>query len=211
MRTKVAMSGLSQSSDALMRRMEKANTVAMRECTDGLKEELRDQVFAAGLGRRLAFTWQGEPRPKSGSRLNPYGIVFSKAPKIISLFATGAVIRPVNGSNFLWIPTSAVPHRRGRGAKGRMTPAEVERYYNTDIYVRRGRRGNYLAFVDASAARSTKRFGKATKGPRRKVAEPILVFTLVRQVMGRKLFDPDAAFTRWSARYPGLVEKHWKD
>lgn len=211
LRTRAVMTGLADVLDDGLERWAKANTAAMGEARDGLKEEYRDQVFAAGLGRKLAYTWQGNVYPKSGASLEPSAYVFSKAPKIIGLYASGATIRPVNGSRFLWIPTQAVPRRRGRGAKGRMTPEEVERYFNTDIFIRRGRNGHFLAYVAASSARSRHRAGQATKGPRARPVKPILVFTLARSVKGRKALDLDGPADRWAARYPALVEKHWRD
>lgn len=210
LRQTVKMGGLADVLGEGLVNLERANTAAMREAAAGLKDEYRDQVFEAGLGRQLAYTWQGEAYPKSGTSMEPAAYVFSKAPKIISLFATGAVIRPVNGSKYLWIPTDAVPRRRGRGAKSRMTPEEVERYFNTDIYVRRGRGGRNLAYVNASPARSRRRSGQATKGPRRRVEQPILVFVLVRQVQGRRKLDLEGPAQRWAARFPSLVEKHWR-
>lgn len=210
MRVKAAVTGLDAVLTDGLADFERANTDAMKEARDGLKDEMRDQVFGAGLGRRLAYTWQGEVYPKAGTSLEPSAYVFSKAPRILSLFATGAVIRPVNGSRYLWIPTDRVPRRRGRGNQTRMTPEEVERFYNTDIYVRNGRGGVKLAYVNASANRSRRRTGAATRGPRRSEAKPIHVFTLVRSVQGRKLLDLDGPAQRWAARYPGLVEKHWR-
>jgi hypothetical protein len=205
------MTGLREVLDGTLEDFERANTAAMREAAAGLKEEYRDQVFGAGLGRKLAYTWQSEAYPKSGASMEPAGFVYSKAPKIISLFASGAVIRPLHGSRYLWIPTAAVPRslRGGRGAKAKMTPEEVERHYNTDIFVRRGRGGNYLAYVMASPARSRRRRGAATRGPRARPEQPIHVFTLVRQVQGRKLLDLEGPAQRWAARYSALVEKHW--
>lgn len=215
MRTSASMVGLGAVLDDGLARFEAATTKGVREATTGLKEELREQTEAV-LGRRLAFTWQGNVYPKGGTSLEPAGFVYSKAPKIISLFATGATIRPLNGREYLWIPTAAVPRARGgRGGRARMTPEEVERAFNTDIYVRRGRNGNFLAFVDVIKGRSTKRPGyrPATKGrlAQGRRVEALHVFTLVRQVAGRKLLDLTGPAQRWGGQVPALIEKNFKE
>lgn len=216
-RISATLEGLDEALAYGLDRFEHAVTDGVREGTAGLKEDLRDQVEAAGLGRRLAYTWQADVYPDKGASLDAAGYVYTKAPKIMNLFATGATIRPHDGNNFLWIPTDAVPRARGarRGSKQKMTPEEVEREFNADIYVRKGRNGRFLAFIDVVRAKSRNRPGyrPATKGRLRqgRVAEPVLMFTLARNVKGRKEVDLDAAANRWGARTPALIEKNWRE
>jgi hypothetical protein len=44
--------------------IERAVTSGMRDATDGLKQDLREDVVAAGLGRRLSRTWRGKTFPE---------------------------------------------------------------------------------------------------------------------------------------------------
>jgi hypothetical protein len=46
--------------------IERAVTSRMRDAADGLKRDLREDVVAAGLGRRLSRTWRGKTFPEVG-------------------------------------------------------------------------------------------------------------------------------------------------
>ena len=62
-------------------------TAAMRDVVKGMKDDLREQVRRAGMGNKLAYTWQGDAYPKSGKSLSPSAYVFSKAPRIVGAHA----------------------------------------------------------------------------------------------------------------------------
>ncbi|MFN3943897.1 MAG: DUF6441 family protein [Allosphingosinicella sp.] len=207
------MSGVAQVLRGGLSDIAQAMSLGMDDATQGLKEEYRAQVRAAGLGNRLAGTWQGRTYPQARFSLEPAAFVWSKAPKIISLFATGAIIRPVNGSNFLWIPTDAVPksNKNRRGNNARMTPEEVERHFNADLYVRKGNNGNFLAFLNLFQPRSGKGFLPADRrrGRQGSAAKPVLMFVLTRSVQGRKLLDLEGPARRWGAQVPALVRRRW--
>jgi hypothetical protein len=199
-----------------------AELAAIEEATLGLKEELRAQTRAAGLGSRLPTTWQGRIYPNKGDIRGPAGFVWSQAPRIISLFAYGGTIAPHGGSNYLWIPTDAVPLStsgpRGstrRGGKSKMTPSEVEYHFNQDLFVRRGKNGHFLAFLNLITAKSRKRPGFRQPTRRRvaagRKAEPVLMFVLVRNLTFRKRIDLEGAANRWGARLPDLIEKNWRE
>ena len=93
---------------------ETAVTDGMRDATEGLKAELRQQVVGASLGTKLANTWRSEVYPKNGTSLRAAGYVFSKAPDIVSAFEDGTVIRSQKGF-WLAIPTPAA----GKGVGGK--------------------------------------------------------------------------------------------
>lgn len=187
-----------------------AATAAMRETMPIAKQELRDQVTSAGLGQRLANTWRGEVYPKDRRALNPAGYIWSNAPDIIDSFMRGATIRPVNGAQFLWIPTKNVPRARGRvGRKGNnlkggaLTPEECENRFNTDFVVLRGRAGRLLAFMDLLAAKNRRGFRPATRarlaqGRQRKLT---LMFVLTPTARMPKLLDVDKVADRWTERF----------
>lgn len=206
MRLKAEITGLSAALDAELFRIERAITGAMKDATDGLKDALRGQVQAAGLGDRLAKTWRGEVYPKGTTSLEPAGYVWSKAPRIIAGFAGGATIYP-KASSYLAIPTERVPRGRGRGFKARMSPEEVEHHFNQDLTLLRGKRGQILGFVDVVEARSRTRRGlrqatpgRLAQGRQRKL---VLMFIFVRRVRLPRLLDLQQAANQWGARVPG--------
>ncbi|MEC7932379.1 MAG: DUF6441 family protein [Pseudomonadota bacterium] len=194
-------------------------TIIMREEASGLKEELRQQVTGAGMGARLARTWQAQVYPKGGRSLNPAGYVYSKAPQIIQAFTDGATIRPVNGGKWLWIPTGNVPARRRAGnyvssmrrrANGtKMTPEEVELHFNAELdVVIEGGKG--LAFIDVVAGlRGGYRQATAGRVAGRRKAEPVLMFTLVKAVKMPRLLELDAPARRAAARIARRMADRW--
>jgi hypothetical protein len=93
--------------------IERAVTPGMRDAADGLKQDLREDVVAAGLGRRLSRTWRGKTFPEVGESAEAAAYVSSRAPKIVDAFDRGAVIRSARGL-LLAIPTAAAG-KSGRG------------------------------------------------------------------------------------------------
>ena len=82
---------------------EAAVTAGVSEIATKIKDDLRGQVTNAGLGARLAKSWQAKVYPKGKKSLEAAGWVYSKAPKIIRAFNDGAVIKSKDGW-FLAIP-----------------------------------------------------------------------------------------------------------
>ncbi len=170
----------------------------MAEGVAELKADLRDQVTRAGLGERLARTWRSAVYPSAGESLDPAGVVSSKAPRIVSSFADGATIRPVNGSRFLAIPTENVPRGRGRGQRAKMTVFEVETHFNQDLVLRPGRNGSIVGFVHVLAGRSGRGFRRKTAGrvAQGRKSKLVPMFVFVRQAKAAKLLDLPAAAGR---------------
>jgi hypothetical protein len=186
----------------------RASSVAMSAVTDGLKQELRNQVTSAGLGTRLANTWRGNTYPKGRPSLDPTSFVWSKAPKIIDAYDRGATIVPLDGRRYLAIPTQNVPSK-GRGR--RMTPLDVETSFNQDLIIRKGKNGHLLAFINAVAAQSARGWRRATPGRLAKGRDVklVLMFVLVRQVGVAKRLDIQAAADAWAERVPELIDQAW--
>lgn len=181
-----------------------AATTAMRECSTGLKNELRDQIKSAGLSARLANTWRGNTYPQNRRSVTPAGYVYSNAPAIIDSFTSGATIVPVNGGKYLAIPTKNVPRATGRrGATRKMTPQQVEDAFNQDLFFRRGKGGHVLAFISAVRSKNKKGWRRGTKGrlAQGRDVQPVLMFTLVPSVRMPKKLDLDGPAARWAAEF----------
>ena len=81
--------------------IERAVKSGMRDAADGLKQDLREDVVAAGLGGRLSRTWRGKTFPEMGESAEAAAYVWSRTPKIVDAFDRGVVIlrlRPVPGN-----------------------------------------------------------------------------------------------------------------
>ncbi|SFK41656.1 DUF6441 family protein [Caulobacter sp. UNC279MFTsu5.1] len=196
---------------ALEDELAEITTAAMVEGTALLKRDLRENVEAAGLGRRLALTWRSRVYPEGGrSSLDPAGWVWTKAPKLIEVYEDGAMIRPTGGRHYLAIPSKNVP-LKGRGR--RMTPLDVEVAFNQDLIIRRGREpGTWTAWINAVAARNRRGFKPATRGRLRggRQSQLVFMFTLKPWVNVRKRLNGRQIAERASNRMPELLTKHWR-
>ncbi|CAA6605804.1 conserved hypothetical protein [Rhodospirillaceae bacterium LM-1] len=191
---------------------EAAVTAGIREATEGLKLDLRQQIVGAGLGQRLANTWRAEVYPKGQKSLQAAGFIYSKAPGIVRAYDEGAVIRSKNGT-WLAIPTLAA----GKYGDGRqkMTPGLWERMHGARLKFVYRRRGPSLLVAENQRARTGKRGGfakastSALKSGRGLASVPM--FILVPQVSVRKRLDVDGAANKWLAALPGLVARNWRE
>jgi hypothetical protein len=191
---------------------ERAVTAGIREATDGLKTELRRQITSAGLGSRLANTWRGDVYPKGQPSIGAAGYVWSKAPRLVRLYAEGAVIRSKQGL-FLAIPTPAAGKFGDNRQK--ITPGAWERIHGMRLrFVYR--RGSPSLLV-ADNARLSKRGRAAANIGRRQGGAftrlsgrtTVPLFILVPQVTVRKRLDVDGAAHKWIRMLPQLVLRHW--
>lgn len=210
--------------------VERAQMGAAAEWVEGLKDENRDQVVAAGLGPRLANAWRGKVYPEGATRsANPAGIVYvtpgkgrtGSGPRIIDFFSSQKVVRPLFG-RAMAIPSDDVPRTRG----GRpMTVDEAEAVYGKRLVFIDARHGRFstpsarkastigwLVLKDLVIRKATQRWRNRTARERERGREgfTVILFTLVRQVTSRALLSPDETYRRWVAAYPGLVERHFE-
>lgn len=103
--------------------------------TDNLKDRLRKQVAAAGLGVAVQKAWQSKTYP-SGNSMSAAGYVFSKAKRIHAAFDAGGFIRPVNG-DWLVIPLPAAK-RLGLDTSYKSAHGGKPRHWsNVDAAIRR--------------------------------------------------------------------------
>lgn len=221
--------GFGDLADEIEGAIARSATGAMRDTAPLTRDELRQQTRSLGLGDKLPNTWTARAYPNGEKNsINPAGVVYSRAPEIMDAFTRGATIRPVAGSDFLWIPTKNVPRARARSSMGiqgpdgkirqrryragSISPEECESRFNTDFVMRKGRAGRLLAFMDLLAGR-TRRGGSAFRPvtARRQAqgreAKLTLMFVLTRSVTMPKLFDLDASAGRWAVRYETAFDR----
>ena len=213
MRLQAALTGdLGQLLQAELQQAERAVTTGVRQATLGLQTELRGQVTAAGLGPRLARAWRSRVYPESGTSLTAAGVVWTKAPRIVSAFAQTTTIRSRRGL-YLAIPTPAA----GRFGDGRrkITPVGWER--RTGMRLRFVYRRNGPSLLVADNARLTGRGQAVGNTGRRRGASftrlqgrtTVPIFILVQQVTLQKRLDIETPAATWARRLPGLVDRAW--
>ncbi|MCA4910382.1 MAG: hypothetical protein ING72_08570 [Methylobacterium sp.] len=188
--------------------IERAVTSGMRDAADGLKQDLRENVVAAGLGERLSRTWRGKTFPEVGKSAEAAAYVWSRAPKIVDAFDRGVVIRSARGL-FLAIPTAAAGKsgRSAAGSREKITPEGWRRRTGLKLrFVYRRGRPSLLVADDARinmrglAARNRRKTGKSQTN-----LASVIVFILVPQVALKKRLDVESAAKRQAARVPSLI------
>jgi len=189
---------------------EHAVTLGVHAATDGLKQELRDQVTGAGLGQRLAKTWRGKVFPK-GESMNAAGFVFSKAPEVIDSYAHGAVIR-AHKSAYLAIPLPAAGKLAGRK---KLTPETWEQVHGQKLVFVPRRKGLALLVAENMRARKGKRGGftgaSATAIRTGHGLTTVPIFVLIPQITIKRRFDMESVGKKWIARLPNLVIENWQE
>lgn len=191
---------------------EKAVTLGVTAAATGLKEELRGQVTRSGLGEKLARTWRHKRYPSSGYSLGAAGLVYSKAPLVISVFNEATRIKSNKGF-FLAIPTSAAP-KRGVGGK-RINPSNFPEHSLGRLRFVYRKGAPSLLVVDGLRAGTGKRggFRKASATALRtgRGLTTVVMFILVPEVMLKKRLDIDPAMLRWRDRLPVLILQNWRE
>lgn len=213
MRLKAAVTGdLHKFMEQQKAAAEAAITAGIAEITQRIKEDLRAQVSNAGLGAKLAKSWQAKVYPKSRKSIEAAGWVFSKAPKIIRAFEEGTLIKSKDGF-FLAIPTEAAP-KRGIGGKrinptnfpehslGRLRfvyrPGQVSLLVVDNLRAGTGKRGGFRK-ASESALKSGR--GLAT----------VVMFFLVPQARLKKRLDSKTVVNRWQPQLPQTILNHWPE
>ena len=189
-----------------------AVTLGILEAATGLREELRQQVIAAGLGAKMARTWRQKRYPSSGFSIGAAGLVYSKAPLIIRAFSEGAVIKSDKGM-FLAIPTAAAP-KRGVGGK-RINPDNFPEHSLGRLRFVYRKGAPSLLVVDNLRAGTGKRGGyrKASESALKtgRGLATVVMFILLPQVMLKKRLDVDGAMQRWRDKLPQLILQNFTE
>lgn len=182
-------------------------TREMRTTAEDLRQALRNDTAAAGLGK-LAPTWQ-RPRvyPEGREHISPGAIVSSKAPLPMRAFTEGAVIRG-KGGGWLAIPTPQVAKMRGFASveskaggglagvgprRARITPAGF--VAATGLHLRMVYQSSKRAFLVASgvgAGRSrlgVRRLTARERARGRAATAEFIAFFLIPQAVIRKRID----------------------
>lgn len=189
---------------------EAAVTAGVREISENVKLELRQQVVSAGLGKGVSNAWKVKYYPPRGISINAAGYVFSKAPDIIRAFNDGALIKSKNGF-FLAIPTPAAP-KRGIGGK-RITPSNFPEHSLGKLRFVYRRNAPSLLVVDNLRAGTGKRggFRKASATVLRtgRGLTTVVMFILVPQVKLKKRLDVQSTGRKWEPQLPQAILNHW--
>lgn len=195
-----------------LRRSEKAVKAGISAAGAGLKDALRAQVVAAGLGQRLAKAWRHEVYPTGKPSLSAAASVFSKAPHIHTAFDRGETIRSPNGV-WLAIPTENAPKKVGRK---RITPSNFPEHIFGPlrfVFIRGQKRFAFLV-VDKVRKSKGKRggFRKATEAAlkRKDFEDSVAMFVLVPDVKQERKTNLARAAMEWEARIPGLIDREFE-
>lgn len=180
-----------------IKNVEKSVQQAVTQATNGLKQELRQQVTGAGLGKRLSNTWRSKVNPQGRNSVNASGAVWTTAREIIDSNSKGATIKGKQG-NWLAIPLEAAG-KAGRGRK--MTPVEWQKKNGRlrFIYGKNGK--NSFLVAENMRARKGKRggFSRASESAVAKgTVATVPVFLVIPQVRIKRRLDPKSAYEKWS-------------
>ena len=188
----------------------RAVTGGIRHATEDLKHGLRNDVYAAGLGRRLAKSWHGKSYPGSGHSLGAAGSVYTKAEKLIRVFNEGTTIRSADGF-WLAIPTENAP-KFGRRRK-RVNPSNFPKeIYGPLRFVYRPKVS--LLVVDNQRQRKGARGGYVLSKSKRALKtgyglSTVIMFFLVPQVRLKKRLNVADIERRAAARVPALIDAEY--
>ena len=189
-----------------------AVTGGVSEITTHIKDDLRSQVTNAGLGSKLAKSWQAKVYPKGKKSLEAAGWVFSKAPKIIRAFNEGAVIRSKDGW-FLAIPTEAAP-KRGVGGK-RINPSNFPEHTLGRLRFVYRPGAVSLLVVDGLRASTGKRggFRKASDSALKsgRGLATVVMFFLVPQAKLKKRLDYKSVVNQWQPQLGQAILNNWPE
>lgn len=215
---------------AEMRAGERAAMQAIRAETEQVKVELRRQVTDAlgGNARGIANAWRSQVFPRSGQSLRPAGLVWTKVPNVIDAFERGAMIRAKGGRRFLAIPTSLNQQGGRRGAKPRVTPAQMVASGQAFLRPFKSGRGFVWCLPLRQGEQTGRRrrtrliagglteIGTGNRKGREAWARDMLergmvpMFLLLPQVALRKRLDVKGAADRGLRRLPGRFVAAWE-
>lgn len=192
----------------------KSVQAATLKATKGLKEELRDQIRNAGMGKNLANSWQHKFYPRDG--MNPAGNVYSKAPYIIESFDEGVVVTGKR-KKLLAIPTENAPKRIN---DKKATPQNYNKHIRPLTYVKRP--GKLPLLIDEYEAVTYKRKTKAGKKKgdfrffNRNIESgvqagrtSVVIFILVPIAKMPRVLDVEGATIKWSNEHVKLIGQRY--
>ncbi len=191
---------------------EAAVTAGVAKITTSIKDDLRVQVTSAGLGQKLAKSWQAKFYPKGQKSIAAAGWVFSKAPKLVRAFNEGALIKSKDGF-FLAIPTEAAP-KRGIGGR-RISPSTFPEHTLGKLrFVYRSGKISLLVVDNLRA-------GKGKRGGFRKASDSalktgrglatVVMFLLIPQAKLTKRLDYQAVVNRWQPLLGQAILDNWQE
>jgi len=213
MRLEAAIKGdLHKFMDGQKTAAEAAVTAGIAKITGSIKDDLRSQVTNAGLGNKLAKSWQAKFYPKGQKSIAAAGWVFSKAPKIVRAFNEGALIKSKDGF-FLAIPTEAAP-KRGIGGR-RISPSTFPEHTLGKLrFVYRSGKISLLV-VDNLRAGTGKRggFRKASDSALKsgRGLATVVMFLLIPQAKLTKRLDYQAVVNRWQPLLGQAILDNWQE
>lgn len=194
-----------------LKKAERAVTEAVKAETIALRDALRDQVIAAGLGQGLAKAWRYEVFPKGGTSLGAAGVLYSKAPHIHSAFDRGETVRSPNGF-WLAIPTENAPRR------ARFRPITPSTFPEATLgklrlIAPKGRRDVGFLVVD-KVRRGTGKRGGFRKASKRALKQgdfenAVIMFVLIPEARMKKKTDVAAAAAAAEARLPRRIDREF--
>jgi hypothetical protein len=169
--------------------------------TDGLKNELRDQIAEAGLGERLGRAIGANVYPKGGKpSLDAAGYVFPRGKKATAIFDAynrGVTITAHKG-RYLAIPTKEA----GRGNRfSKATPQEFQERTGIKLRFVKTKNGNAVLVGDAIKAKSGRGGRVMTR-----VSRAVIFFVLIRSARVGKKLSFESTAQKWADRMPQLIE-----
>ena len=201
----------------------RAIRAGLREGGKGLQSDLKRDAQLAGLGK-LSKVWRVRVfRGRSGPT-DSFAFVYPKGGDrtrgAIWALDTGTTIRAKN-ARYLTIPTNF--NRKG-GKRGGKVLYQINQLHDT--FVQKTREGHLLLFARVGRAQvknaktgrvqdrayvNSQLLGSGRVKRTREILKygAVPMFILVPQVRVSKRTNIDALVTRWQARLPALIVKHW--
>lgn len=190
-------------------RVEKAAQSGIKNATNSLKQELRQQVVGAGMGTKLANTWRSKVYPEREKSAQAAGFIWSKAPGIVKGFDKGDVLSSKMG-RFLVIPTKNVPlGSRNRRLTPKNWPARLGKL--KFVPLKNGKAMLVAERIGARHGRKTASGGfdraRGLEVTRRGFfARDVVMFILVPFVKLPKRLDVQGATEKWVEATPALIK-----
>ena len=200
------------------REMKRAVQAGVAAATEGLKTEIRQNIEAGGLGRRLPNAVRSAVYPRQGESFAAAGEVGAKDPQValvLDAFERGATVT-ARGKKWLAIPTEAAGPQAARRGQRRLDPAEWTRRTGIPLRFVAPAASRRAALLVADNVRVTGRGRAARNEGRRKGSGAFtrvqgrataIVFILVRQARLKRRIQPAAIAERWSDLIPDLIDR----